>query len=79
MRPAWIVTGVALVCILGGFQNLIFYDTGCRGCGHLLLQSGLVSPFLHVTRDGLFAPFHSAEGIARAVMNFAIAGDFLVS
>src|SRR6185437_6900706 len=28
MRPAWIVTGVVLVCILGGFQNLVFYDTG---------------------------------------------------
>jgi hypothetical protein len=69
MRPAWIVTGVALICVLGGFQNLIFYDTGCRGCGHLLIQSGLLSPFLH-----FFAPFNFAEGIARAIMNLTIAG-----
>ncbi|HEY5084769.1 MAG TPA: hypothetical protein VII48_09625, partial [Rhizomicrobium sp.] len=45
MRPAWIVTGVVLVCVLGGFQNLIFYDTGCRGCGHLLVQSAFIPPF----------------------------------
>jgi hypothetical protein len=63
MRPAWIVTGVALVCVLGGFQNLIFYDTGCRGCGHLLVRSDLFPPFEHF-----------AEGIARAIMNLAIAG-----
>ncbi|MES2293812.1 MAG: hypothetical protein V4527_10990 [Pseudomonadota bacterium] len=65
MRPAWIVTGVALVCILGGFQNLIFYDTGCRGCGHLLVQSAFIPPFPHF-----------AEGVARAAMNLAIAGGF---
>lgn len=77
MRPAWIVTGVVLVCILGGFQNLIFYDTGCRGCGHLLLQSGLVSFFTRVTGGpGLFAPFPFAEGFARAAANLAIAGGF---
>jgi hypothetical protein len=69
MRSAWIVTGVALICVLGGFQNLIFYDTGCRGCGHLLIQSGLLSPFLH-----FFAPFNFAEGVARAIMNLAIVG-----
>jgi hypothetical protein len=69
MRLAWIVTGVAIICVLGGFQNLIFYDTGCRGCGHLLIQSGLLSPFLH-----FFAPFNFAEGIARAIINLAIAG-----
>jgi hypothetical protein len=69
MAPAWIATGVALICVLGGFQNLIFYDTGCRGCGHLLIQSGLLSPFWH-----FFAPFNSAEGIARALVNLALAG-----
>jgi hypothetical protein len=63
MPAAWIVTGVTLVCILGGFQNLVFYDTGCRGCGHLLVQSAFIPPYLHL-----------AEGIARAVMNLAIAG-----
>jgi hypothetical protein len=63
MRPAWIVTGVALVCVLGGFQNLVFYDTGCRGCGHLLMSSALIPPFPHF-----------AEGLTRAVMNLAIAG-----
>ena len=63
MRPAWIVTGVALACILGGFQNLIFYDTGCRGCGHLLVQSAFLPPFPHF-----------AEGLVRAAMNLAIAG-----
>jgi hypothetical protein len=63
MPKAWIVTGVALVCILGGFQNLVFYDTGCKGCGHLNLTSGLLPPFPDL-----------AEGIARAAMNLAIAG-----
>ena len=42
MRPAWIVTGVALICVLGGFQNLIFYDKGYVGGGVLLFQSGLL-------------------------------------
>jgi hypothetical protein len=74
MPANWIILGVALVCILGGFQNLIFYDTGCRGCGHLILSSGLLSPFQHFTADGLFARFPFVEGIARAAMNLAIAG-----
>ena len=74
MRPAWIVTGVALVCVLGGFQNLVFYDTGCRGCGHLILSSGLLTPFQHFSANGIFAPFPFAQGIARAAMNLAIAG-----
>lgn len=74
MRPAWIVTGVVLICVLGGFQNLIFYDTGCRGCGHLFISSGLLSPFVHITEDGFLAPFHFAEGAARAAMNLVIAG-----
>lgn len=63
MRPAWIVTGVALFCVLGGFQNLVFYDTGCRGCGHLMMSSALIPPFPHFL-----------EGLARAAMNLAIAG-----
>lgn len=74
MRPAWIVTGVALICVLGGFQNLIFYDAGCRGCGHLMVSSGLLSPFLHFTKDGLFSPFPLWEGLTRAAANLAIAG-----
>jgi hypothetical protein len=63
MRPAWIIAGVATVCVVGGFQNLIFYDTGCKGCGHLLMQSAFVPPFPHF-----------AEGLARAAVNLAIAG-----
>jgi hypothetical protein len=80
MRPAWIGTGIVLICVLGGLQNLIFYDTGCRGCGVLLIQSGLLSGIawwsggLHFAGDGLFAPFPWAEGLARAAMNLAIAG-----
>ena len=70
MRPAWIMTGVALICVLGGFQNLVFYDTGCRGCGHLIVSSGLLAPFWH-----FFAPFDFAEGVARAAMNLLIAGS----
>src|ERR1700761_9639327 len=69
MRPAWIVTGVALICVLGGFQNLIFYDKGYVGGGVLLIESGLLAPFWH-----FFAPFNFAEGVARAAMNLAIAG-----
>jgi hypothetical protein len=74
MRPAWIVTGVALICVLGGFQNLIFYDKGYVGGGVLLIESGLVSPFVHFTNDSFFSPFPYAEGFARAAMNLAIAG-----
>lgn len=74
MRPAWIMTGIALICVLGGFQNLIFYDKGYVGGGVLLIESGLVSPFVHFTADSFFSPFPYAEGIARAAMNLAIAG-----
>lgn len=76
VRPVWIATGVVMICVLGGFQNMIYYDTGCRRCGVLLLQSGLLTPFWHFTKDGLFVPFHFAEGLARAAMNLAIAGGF---
>jgi len=68
IHPAWIVTGVAVICVLGGFQNLIFYDKGYVGGGVLLIQSGLLTPF------GLFSPFPYAEGVVRAAMNLAIAG-----
>jgi hypothetical protein len=74
MRPVWIVTGVAIICVLGGFQNLVFYDTGVRGGGVLLIQSGLISPFWHFVDDGFFTPFNFAEGLARVAMNLAIAG-----
>ena len=63
MPANWIMLGVVLVSVLGGFQNLIFYDTGCVGCGHLLIQSAFIPPFPHF-----------AEGLARAAMNLAIAG-----
>lgn len=80
MAAHWIVAGMALICVLGGFQNLIFYDTGCRGCGNLVVQSGILSSFawwggrLHFIGDGLFAPFPWTEGVARAVMNLALVG-----
>jgi hypothetical protein len=74
MRPAWIVTGVVLICVLGGFQNLIFYDKGYVGGGVLLIESGLISPFVHFTDDSFFSPFPYAEGFARAAMNLVIAG-----
>jgi hypothetical protein len=74
MRPAWIITGVALICVLGGFQNLIFYDKGYVGGGVLLIESGLVSPFVHLTNDSFFSPFPYAEGFARAAMNLILAG-----
>lgn len=80
MAAHWIIGGVALICVLGGFQNLIFYDTGCRGCGNLVVQSGLLSSFawwggrLHFIGDGMFAPFPWTEGMARAAMNLALAG-----
>jgi hypothetical protein len=63
MPAKWIMLGVVLVCILGGFQNLIFYDKGYVGGGVLLVQSDLIPPFSHF-----------AEHIARAAMNLAIAG-----
>jgi hypothetical protein len=74
MRTAWIVTGVAIICILGGFQNLIFFDKGYVGGGVLLIQSGLISPFWHFVDDGFFTPFNFAEGLARVAMNLAITG-----
>jgi len=63
MPANWIMLGVVLVCILSGFQNLIFYDKGYVGGGVLLVQSDLIPPFSHF-----------AEHLARAAMNLAIAG-----
>jgi hypothetical protein len=62
MPANWIMLGVALVCILGGFQNLSFCDTGVRHGGMLTVNSALIPPFQHF-----------AEGLARAAMNLAIA------
>ena len=78
MRPAWIATGVVLICVLGGLQNLIFYDTGCRGCGVLLIQSGFMDGIVWWDKglhfgNGLFAPFPWAEGAGRVALNLAIA------
>lgn len=63
MPHVWIITGVAIVCVVGGFQNMTFYDTGCKGCGYLGVESAFLPPFPHF-----------AEGVARAAMNLAIAG-----
>jgi hypothetical protein len=63
MPMAWIVTGVALVCVLGGFQNMVFYDTGVRHGGMLMVSSALVPPFPNL-----------AESLSRAFLNLAIAG-----
>ena len=49
LRPGWIVTGVAIICVLGGFQELMFYDKGYLGGGVLSFQSAhllfALSPF----------------------------------
>jgi hypothetical protein len=73
MRPAWIVTGVVLICVLGGFQELIFYDKGYVGGGVLIFRSGL---FYFAPRTGwLYSPHADfVTEIAHAAMNLAIAG-----
>jgi hypothetical protein len=73
MRLGWIATGVVLICVLGGFQELVFYDKGYVGGGVLSFQSGLL---YFAPRTGwLYSPHpHFAEEIARAAMNLAIAG-----
>ena len=74
MRPAWIVTGVALICVLGGFQELVFYDKGYVGGGVLSFQSGLLY-FLPIPKDTwLYSPHPDfLFEIRRAAMNIAIA------
>jgi hypothetical protein len=66
----WIVLGVALVCILGGFQTLSFYDTGCAACGQLTADSALIPPYAHFAERGVGI----GQGLARAATNLAIAG-----
>ena len=75
MRPAWIITGVAIICVFGGFQELVFYDKGYVGGGVLSFQSGLLY-FLPLPKDTwLYSPHpHFAQEIARAAMNLAIVG-----
>ena len=74
MRPAWIITGVALICVLGGFQELVFYDKGYVGGGVLSFQSGLLH-FLPLPKDTwLYSPNPDfVTEIGRALMNLAIA------
>jgi hypothetical protein len=59
MSSAWVFAGVAIVCIFGGFQNLVWYDTGTRG--EMMLTTGLLHPYPHF-----------AEGVARAAANLAL-------
>jgi hypothetical protein len=60
MSSTWILAGIAVACVLGGFQNLSRYDTGTRG--ELEPTSGLYPPF-----PGL------AAGVARAAVSLALA------
>jgi hypothetical protein len=59
---AWIVSGVVVACVLGGFQELTFTETGYHG--ELSLASGLVPPFPH-----------AVFGVARATMNLLLIGS----
>jgi hypothetical protein len=73
IRPAWIVTGVALICVLGGFQELVFYDKGYVSGGVLSFQSGLL--YFAPMTGWLYSPHpHFAAELGRAAMNLAIAG-----
>jgi hypothetical protein len=60
MSSTWIVAGIAIACIIGGFQNLSWYDTGTKG--ELELTSGLYPPFPDF-----------AAGVARAIAGLAAA------
>jgi hypothetical protein len=73
MASAWIVTGVALICILGGLQELVFYDKGYVGGGVLIFRSAL---FYFAPRTGwLYSPHADfVQEFAHAAMNLAIAG-----
>jgi hypothetical protein len=55
----WILFGVAAACLLGGFQELSWYDTGSHG--ELTLTSGLVPPFPNFL-----------AGVGHAAANFAL-------
>ena len=69
----WIVTGVALICVLGGLQELVFYDKGYVGGGVLLFRSGLFA-FAPMT-GWLYSPHADlVQEFAHAAMNLAIAG-----
>jgi hypothetical protein len=73
MAPAWIVTGVVLICVLGGLQELVFYDKGYVGGGVLIFRSAL---FYFAPRTGwLYSPH--ADFVAEfthAALNLAITG-----
>ena len=73
MRAGWIVTGVVLICVLGGFQELIFYDKGYVGGGVLIFRSAL---FAFAPRTGwLYSPHADfVRESGHALMNLAIAG-----
>jgi hypothetical protein len=77
MPAHWIVTGVVVICVLGGFQEVVFYDKGYVGGGVLSFQSGLLY-FLPLPKDTwLYSPHpHFGQEIARAGMNLVIAGGF---
>jgi hypothetical protein len=77
MPRAWIVTGVVLLCVLGGFQNLIWYDTGVIGGGHFIFNSGLLYFVPWLTKGTWFYSPHApylAQDLGRVAMNLALAG-----
>jgi len=59
----WIVLGVAVTCVVGGFQSLSFTENGYHG--ELMFDSALLPPFPH---DLVVA------GIWRAAANLALMG-----
>ncbi|MGH6828431.1 MAG: hypothetical protein ACREFW_05945 [Rhizomicrobium sp.] len=75
LRPVWIVTGVVLICVLGGVQELVVYDKGYVGGGVLSFQSGLLY-FVPLPKGSWLysAHPHFVAEIAHAAMNLAIAG-----
>ena len=59
VSDGWIFIGIAIACVLGGFQHLSWYDTGSRGV--MTFSTGLLPPF----PDFL-------TGIGHGVANFAL-------
>ena len=59
ISTGWIFIGVAIACVLGGFQHLNWYDTGSRGV--MTFSSGLLPPFPDFM-----------TGIGHGVANFAL-------